>query len=264
MRRAITLKPLVGKRIVVTRAQEDAASLSKLLREAGAELFEFPTISIEEIEPNNQRDARIQSINDYSYLIFTSQHGVKFFLKHFVRFHEIQKLQDLTVICIGTQTNNCLASYGIKSDFTPRRFQAESIVAFFKKETMIAHKKILIARAQEARNVIEMGLHKQGASVTVLPLYKVTLPQNSEKLKEIFVENHIDLVTFASSKTCSNFFHILGLENKRYLNETNFAVIGPITQKTLQNFGYSKAVVPKKYTIPSLVEAICDYYVEVP
>ncbi len=248
-------KPLLDKHVLVTRAKEDAILFCNLLKERGAVPIEFPTIAFDEIKTKNTIQI-LKSIRDYSYLIFTSQNGVKYFFKNF---HEKEKLHGIKIIGIGSETEKKLHSFGIEADFIPEDHRAEGLVTYFDREN-IKNKKILIPRAKEARELLEATLEKRGALVTILPLYRATKPRNGKELEKVLFENHIDVITFASSKTCTNFFEMLGEKARVHLSGVYFGVIGPITRKTLEKYGYREAIVPKKYTLPSLVEAMCDHY----
>ena len=252
-------KPLLGKRIMVTRAAGDNDSFCNLLKEKGAHPIEFPTIAFEEIKTQNSIQI-LESIQDYSYLIFTSRNGVKYFFKRFLDLYTKEKVQHLKIICIGSETERYLNTFGIEARFVPEDYRGEGLVTYFDKEGNLKDKKILIPRAQEARELLEKTLDRRGALVTILPLYRATKPSNGKELQKVLLENHLDVITFASSKTCTNFFEMLGEEVRIYLNGVCFGVIGPITQKTLEKYGYKKVIIPQKYTMSSLVEAMCDYY----
>lgn len=245
-------RPLFGKKILVTRARAQASKLSRALKNFGATVIECPTIKIAEPSDNfRQLDAAIKTLRGFDWLIFTSANGVeKFFDRLKVHGLDTRALGGVQVAAIGSATADKLSSVGITADVVPKDFVAESLVDALKNS--VADKKILIARAEVARDVLPQSLKNFGAEVTVVPAYQTV----SETPAQIDFDA-IDLVTFTSSSTVKNFAAAYGVDA---LKKIPCAAIGPITAQTLETFDVTPAVVSEKFTIDGLVEAIENFY----
>ena len=121
-------------------------------------------------------------------------------------------------------------------------------------------KKILIARAAKARDVLPEGLKKLGAIVDVVTAY-VTVNSGKKKndLEALIKENQVDVITFTSSSTVSNFVKIAG-RNFSMLKGVKIACIGPVTAKTARDAGLSIDIHQEEYTMKGLVQAIIEYF----
>ena len=245
-------RPLFGKKILVTRARTQASKLSRALKNFGAEVVECPTIKIVEPSDNfRQLDAAIKNLHDFDWVIFTSANGVEKFFGR-LKLHKLDARALNKVAAIGAVTAEKLSSFGIIADVVPKDFVAESLAAALK--NFVGGKKILLARAEEARDVLPEALKNFGAEVTIAPAYQ-TLPEVPAQIDF----DSVDLVTFTSSSTVKNFVAAHGVE---VLKKISSAAIGPITAQTLEGFGVSPAVVAEKFTIDGLVEAIKNFYEE--
>ena len=250
--------PLFGKRVLVTRARSQASALTKLLEEQGAKVTEAPTIKITPPSDDyNALDAALKNIEKYGWLIFTSANGVNEFFK---RLHKQNKdsraLNNAKIAVIGKATAAELLNYGIKADVTPKEFRAEGLIDALNGQ-ITANDNILIARAEEAREVLPESLKATGANVEVVPAYKtITETENAENLRELLINNEIDIVTFTSSSTVTNLVKLIG--NADLLKNTRTACIGPVTAETLERVGVKTDIVADEYTIEGLVKAILN------
>ena len=243
-------KILFGKKILVTRTRTQASKLSSALKNLGAEVIECPTIKIVPPSDNfRQLDAAIKNLHKFDWIIFTSANGVEKFFER-LKVHGLDARALKKVAAIGSATAEKLLSFGIIADVVPKNFVAESLAEALK--IFVGGKKILLARAEEAREILPETLKIFGAEVTIAPAYQ-TLP---EVAKQIDFDS-IDLVTFTSSSTVKNFVAAYGVDA---LKKISSAAIGTITAQTLQNFGVTPAVVAEEFTIEGLVEAIKKFY----
>ena len=164
-------KPLFGKGVVITRPEKQADDLAQLLIKEGANPIHFPTIKI--VPPPDWRDldAAIKKMEDYDWLIFTSANGVAFFFERlFAKNRDIRDLKGVKICCIGPATEQQVESKGIRVDLVPEKFISEGIIKSFS-GINLKGKKILIARAAKARDVLPAGLKKLGAKVNVVTAY---------------------------------------------------------------------------------------------
>ena len=243
-------KILFGKKILVTRARVQASKLSSALKNLGAEVVECPTIKISEPSDNfRQLDAAIKNLRDFDWIIFTSANGVeKFFTR--LKFYGLDARSLKKIAAIGAATAEKLLNFGIIADIVPKNFVAESLAEDLR--NFVGGKKILLARAEEAREILPEALKNFGAEVVIAPAYQ-TLPEEPKKIDF----DAINLITFTSSSTVKHFVAAHGVDA---LKKIPCAAIGPITAKTLQKFGVKPAILAEKFTIGGLVEAIKKFY----
>ena len=255
-------RPLLGKRIVVTRAREQASDLVKQLADQGAECLQYPTIKVIPAADTDPLNDAISNLSAYDWIIFTSVNGVKFFFEHLFDLGlDVRALNHLHTAAIGPVTAQQLRTFGLKSDILPKNYRAEAVVEAFRKEDLKG-KKILLPRAAEARPVLPVELRKMGAEVHEVTAYLTeNVADNADLLIEQLTNKRIDLITFTSSSTVKNFKALLPSENiKDLLDGVTIASIGPITTDTAKELGFEVHITAHTYTIPGLCDAIMKYY----
>lgn len=255
-------RPLLGKRIVVTRAREQASSLLKILSDLGGDCLEFPTIEIVEADNTQPLVEAIANLSAYDWIVFTSVNGVGFFFeKLFEAKMDVRALGHLRVAAIGPATAKRLSEFGLQTDIIPKNYQAESVVEAFQHEN-VKNKKILLPRAKEARPILPVELSKMGARVDEVTAYRTRQPQdNADELIKQLEEKSIDLITFTSSSTVKNFKALLPPGKFTQLIEgIVVASIGPITSDTARDLGFEVHISAESFTIPGLCDAILQYY----
>lgn len=256
--------PLSGKRILITRAREQSAEFATKLRKLGAEVIEFPTIEI--LPPLSRKglDLAMDKLKSYDWIIFTSANGVNFFWQRLrKKKKDLHSSSALKVCAIGPGTAKQLKEKGIGLDYIPKEFVAESILQGFEKR-IIQGKRILLARAKVARDVLPKGLRRMGAEVDVVEVYRTVKPKGgSRRLRRLLTEERIDAITFTSSSTVNHFVELLKNEDlKKLFKGTAIACIGPVTARTAGKWGMKVDIQPEQYTIPALAQAIKEYFVK--
>jgi uroporphyrinogen III methyltransferase/synthase len=253
---------LRGKRILVTRARSQALSLAQRIESLGGEVVEFPTIEIRPPESYGPLDQAIYQIANYDWLIFTSVNGVEQFLDRFEKLGKnITNLAGIEVGAIGPETARRLTAAQIEPTLVPKQYQAEGILDELISETVLG-KRILIPRAAKARDILPETLSRWGARVDVVEAYQTVLPQvDVSVLCRLLREGTIDMITFTSSSTVTNFAVMLRDQDlPRLLSRAVIACIGPITRKTVEDLGMRPEIVSEEFTIPGLVRAMVDYF----
>ena len=253
---------LRGKRILVTRARSQALSLAQRIESLGGEVVEFPTIEIRPPESYGPLDQAIKQIASYDWLIFTSVNGVEQFLNRFEKLGKnLANLAGIEVGAIGPETARRLTAAQIEPTLVPKQYQAEGILDELISETVLG-KRILIPRAAKARDILPETLRRWGARVDVVEAYQTVLPQvDVSALCRLLREGTIDMITFTSSSTATNFAVMLrGQDLPRLLSRAVVACIGPITRKTVEDLGMRPEIVSEEFTIPGLVRAMADYF----
>ncbi len=255
-------RPLLGKRIVVTRAREQASDLIKRLSDLGAECLEYPTIRVVAPDDAKPLNDAIHKLNTYDWIVFTSVNGVKFFFERlFGLGRDVRALNRLRTAAIGPVTAEKLFVYGLKSDIIPADYRAEALVEAFRQEDL-KDKKILLPRAAGARPVLPDELRTLGAQVDEVTTYRTENVQDNAKLLiERLNAKTVDLITFTSSSTVKNFKALLPSKNfKDLIAGVAVASIGPITTDTAVEAGFEVQITAKSFTIPGLCDAILSYY----
>jgi uroporphyrinogen III methyltransferase / synthase len=251
-------KPLFGKRIVVTRTRKQAGALTSRLRDLGADVYELPTIRIEPPKDLKEFGLLVAEAHTYDWIVFTSPNGVEAFFEMFFRIYkDVREIGGARIAAIGPATAAKVREYHLQVDLQPKDFVAEGVVAAFKQEGSVENLKILLARAEQARDVLPAELGKLGAIVDVAIAYR-TVPETEDVTggQARFREEGADLVTFTSSSTAENFM-ALKLPLPPNLKT---ASIGPVTSKTMRELGLSVDVEATQYDIPGLVDAVCRLF----
>lgn len=255
-------KSLTGKKILITRAHDQSGDFLTQLKKLGAEVIEFPTIEIAPPTRWKELDQAIDRLKCYDVIIFTSANGVNFFWQRLKERAKVPYLPaSLKVCAIGPATANRLKTKGVSVHYVPKEFIAESILEGFEKVQMEG-KRILLARAKKARDILPKGLRKMGAEVDVVEVYRTVRPKGgSKKMKKLLTEEKIDVITFTSSSTVNHFADLLKKEDlKKLVKGIAIACIGPVTARTAKEWGLEVQIQPKQYTIPALTRAIAEYF----
>ncbi len=246
-------RPLYGRRIVVTRARAQASGLAATLRDLGAEVVELPAIRIEPtIETDEVRNA-IEQIGQYALICLTSPNGVRLLFKAMDKAGlDTRSLAGVTVAAIGPGTARALAKRGIVADIVPERFVAESLVESL--ETVeVGGKRVLVARAADARDVTPEWLGNRGAEVDVVALYATVRELPGPAAVE--AAQAADYVTFTSSSTVRNLTEALG---DRFPVGARIVSIGPVTSEAAREASLEVHVEAERHDIDGLIQALLE------
>lgn len=241
-------RPLFGRRVVVTRAREQASSLHARLVALGAEVIELPSIDFEPIE------FTMPDLADYEWLIFTSANGVDHFWDRGLREAGLDSraLAGRKIVAIGPGTERALASRGVVPDLIPPRFIAEALLEVFP-EPSNANEKVLVVRPEVARDALPEGLRERGYTVEILATYRTIRATPAPSDLERVRNGDVDVVTFTSSSTVSNFIDLVG----PFSGPTpKVASIGPMTTSTVVEQGLQIDVEADPHDIDGLVAAV--------
>jgi len=254
--------PLFGRRILITRAAVEAAEFAQRLRQLGAETLEFPAIEIAAPDDYDILDAAIARIQTFDWIVFTSATGVDAFVERLRKLGvDIRATVGARIAAIGPATAARLRGYGLMVAAIPGEYRAEAVIEALGPH-VIARARFLIPRAQVAREILPQLLYENGASeVLVAPAYKTVIPQNTDasdvaRIRRLVLAGAIDLVTFTSSSTVSNFRTMLG----RDIAGLKAAAIGPISADSARRNGFEVVVSAREYTVDGLLDAIVEYF----
>ena len=247
-------RALAGKRIVVTRTRSQAGDLSEQLRALGADVIELPTIRIE--PPSDVRGFAelVQDAHVYDWIVFTSPNGVNAFFELFYKLYDdARELGGARIAAIGPATAQRIKDFRLHVDLQPEEYVAEALVREFKKQGGVENLRILLARAEKARDVLPTELSAMGGIVDEGFAYR-TVPETRDETgaRRRLLEEGADLITFTSSSTVENFV-ALGLP---WPPGMQVASIGPVTSKTARDLGLEVNIEARRHDIPGLVDAI--------
>lgn len=267
MSSVLTQRPLEGRTIVVTRAASQADEFVMELEKYGAEVVLCPTIEIKPLDSYERLDEAIEHLYGYDWLVFTSVNGVDHFLSRLnAKGHDVSALDDLKVCAIGEATAEKLREAHIHVDVIPLQFKAEGVfealATFVGGPTGLEGLNILIPRASVARDFLPKALEDAGARVDVVPAYQTTLPENLDRGRiAAMLSGSADCIAFTSSSTVRNLAQMFDTANLSHvLAGVAIASIGDITSTTAAEHGLSVSIQPTQFTIPSLAEAIANYF----
>ncbi len=246
-------KPLAGKRVLITRARKQAGSLAELLHAQGATVIQIPSIEIRPPQSYRPLDSALKNLEQYEWLILTSVNGVEAMFARMKRLRlEAASLKHLKVAAIGPATKRAIDERGLRVAVMPQEYVAESVVQALRGK--VKGKRVLLARAKVARDVIPRELRKAGAKLDVVEAYETVIPTSSaRRLKAVLRGKRPDVITFTRSSTVRNFMALAG---KQSLRGIALASIGPVTSGTLREVGLRPTIEAKEYTMAGLVRAI--------
>jgi uroporphyrinogen III methyltransferase/synthase len=256
-------RPLLGKRIVVTRARAQASELIGRLSLLGAECLQCPTIEVTPPDSWEPLDQAIGNLSRYDWIVFTSVNGVHYFFERlFEQGLDARSLGHLRTAAIGPATAERLRCFGLNTDILPKTYQAESVVEAFA-NVAVKGKNVLLPRAREARAVLPEELRRMGARVDEIVAYQtLTAGDEDRTLVDALEKSEVDMITFTSSSTVSNFRSLLpaDADQQALMKDVAVACIGPITADTARSLGFSVDITAQEFTIDGLCQAIVEYF----
>ena len=248
--------PLAGRRVLVTRAAHQAGKLSEGLRAKGAEPVEVPVLEIFPPEDFEPLDRALRQLDEYDWLILTSANAVRALAERAAALGLVfGSMESLKVAAIGPATASEARNAGFSVALIPENYVGESLVASLKGEAV--GKRILLARAAVARDVIPDALRAVGATLDVVDTYKNRMPATAPKQLRQALAEGVDAATFTSS---SSVLHLADAARAAGLSFPFAGVaavsIGRITSATLREAGWEPSIEASQSDIPGLVGAV--------
>ena len=242
----------------MTRARHQASELSQAIEALGGEAWEFPMIEIAPPTDSSYLIKAINSLKEFQWLIFTSANGVEgFFAELKNQAKDVRDLAGIEIVAIGPATQVALEQRGIRAAYVPEEFRAEKIVEGLSSR-ILSGQRVLLARAEEARDILPEALKARGVEVWDVPVYKTVIGgANRQELQQMLREKEIHSVTFTSSSTVRNFVTLLE-GDVSLLKDVSLYSIGPITSATAQELGLTIFKEAAQYTISGLVETLLE------
>ena len=238
-------KPLFGRRIVVTRAREQASDLKRLLEERGAQIIEFPTIEIAPPESWDSLDRVVNAVRDYQWLIFTSANGVAAFFERLPG--DARSLAGVKIAAVGDTTAASLKSNGIAPDLVPEKFMSTALLPLLAADQRGIRTAVI--RAEEGRDELIDELRRRGGEVDLGIAYRTRAVAGDPPA----VAN-ADAITFTSASTVDNFFNLIDVPAAK------LASIGPMTSEAIRKHGRAPDIEASSASVLSLCDAVVSLF----
>lgn len=242
---------LHGLRIVVTRTRTQASALRAELERRGADVVEVPALEFEDIDG---WDASVFGGQAWDWTVITSKNAAER-VARMIRLGRGTHEQLGRIAATGAATARYLEKYGLSPQVVPDEYIAEALAQALI-ERGVKGLRVLLPRAEEARAVLPDALRAAGADVTIVPVYRAVMPEQSNVLLEAAAAEKPDLITFASSKTAKHFSELLHETGHISWFHVPAAAIGPVTRDTAEELGFHVVAMPQEHTISALVDAI--------
>jgi uroporphyrinogen III methyltransferase/synthase len=258
-------RPLSGRRIVVTRSREQATELIDMLEERGAEAIPAHAIRITAAEDPAPLEDACRNAGSFDWIVFASANAVDYFMRCLLTSGDVRDLHGVRLCTVGPSTASRLQRFGIRVDLTPAEFRTDALIDALKASGTLQGQRILVPRGNIARDRFAEELREAGADVVDVVAYR-TLPGGVEREPEydvyrLLLDRQIDAVTFASASAVRNFVSMIGQDQAAdLLKSTVVASIGPVTAEAAQQLGIQTTVMPGRYTIPDLVDALVEHF----
>jgi uroporphyrinogen-III synthase len=255
--------PLTGKRVLVTRAVQQAGKLSDGLKALGAEPVEVPVLEIRPPASLEPLDVALKKLDNFHWLILTSANTVQAVAARCTALGvDVSEIKLLKVAAVGSATSEAARKVGFRVTVVPdsdKGQTSEGLVAALDGETQ--GRRVLLARAAVARDVVPEGLTQAGAQVTVVDAYQTVLPPGSRELLEEALRVGVDAATFTSSSSVRNLAEVAREAGVAFpLTGSGGLVpgisIGPVTSATMREFGWEPAGEAGASDIPGLIAAV--------
>ena len=258
-------RPLFGLRVMVTRPRAQAAELVTRLEQMGATSIEVPTIQIVATKDPAPLDRACAQIDQFDWVVFTSANAVSHFMRRLLSGSgDIRDLKGVRLCAVGPATAEALAQYSIRIDLVPEEYRAAGVVRALRQDRDLTGTRILLPRADLARDLLPAKLRQAGANVTAVTAYR-TIPVDLEAadgpdIYALLLERQVDIITFTSGSSVSNFVKALGTDQAAdLLRRVDIACIGPVTAAVATRLDIATTIMPSDYTVPAMVQAIVDH-----
>ncbi len=236
-----------------------------MLEERGADAIQAPTIRIAPAEDLPALDRACADAATYDWIVFTSANAVDYFMQRVLANGDIRDLKGVRLCAIGPSTAERVSRYGVRIDLTPDEARSEAVIDALRAAGSLKGTRLMLPRADIAREVLADQLRDAGAEVSEVVAYRTMLGggerDGDQDIYRMLLDRQIDAITFTSASTVKNFARIFGEEQAAdLLRTTAVASIGPVTAEAAQQLGIATTVMPQRYTIPDLVDALVEHF----
>lgn len=255
-------RPLAGKRVVVTRAPEQAGELAGQLEELGAEVMLLPVVRYEDPEDAGPLNRAIADLAGFDWLLFTSQNAVRFFLKHRGVIDATPSAGEARmpqVAAVGPATAAMAREAGFDVAFVASRFEGKALASELGER--VKGCKVLLPRSDRARADLPALLRANGAAVTEVVAYRtIDADLRGSVTVEKIGAGQVDAITFASPSAFHALVRAMGPRFREAAGRMALAAIGPVTAEAMKAEGYPVHVVAEESTAGGLATALADCF----
>jgi len=255
-------RPLAGRRVVVTRSQDQAGELTRQLQEAGADVIELPMLLIEPAPQTVLGDEVLSEIAHYDWLVFTSVNGVRYFFEQFhQRFPDLRYIGGLKVAAVGPATARAVAEQHLEVEVLPAQANADALAEAMTQHGSLDNLKVLLVTGNRNREVLRQRLEADLAIVDELEVYhNLATDLTDHPGAERFRREGADAVVFASSSAVEGFVRQAAhLQREAGARAPICVSIGPQTTASLQAAGLPADLEAPEATVEAMVAALADH-----
>jgi uroporphyrinogen-III synthase len=252
----MTAGPLAGRRIVVTRAQQQSGGLRERLEQQGAEVLLLPTIEIVPPESYEPLDSALREAKQFAWLVVTSSNAVRVIAERLAELAmPVESLGHLRCAAVGPATAEALRGLRLNVDMMPERYVGDALADALKDR--VRGQRVLLVRAALARDVVPDALTAAGAAVTVVDAYRTIVPADAvERAKAIFgAASLADAAVFTSGSTVTHLLDVLRDAGLAFPPQVKCVSIGPVTSAALRDAGLIVGAQAETASLDGLVDA---------
>jgi uroporphyrinogen III methyltransferase/synthase len=259
------VKPLFGRRIVVTRPREQSRELVELLEDQGAIVVAAPTVRLHEASDRKALDVACAAVEQFDWLVLPTLTGTEVFLKHLLAGpRDVRALKGVGICAVGQSSVDRFNALGVRVDLAPAEYRIETLIEALSSRGDLHGKKVLLPLAEGTRDILASELRRAGAVVTEVPAYRLVkvLPgePGEPDLHKMLLERQVDVVTFGNPSTVREFVDLYGAEVVAdLLQSTVVACIGPVTAQVAKGSGITTHVLSPDHTNAGLVAALVEH-----
>ena len=257
-------KPLLGKRIVVTRTRSQAGKLTALLEQKGAEVLQLPLIEVKPTFDPQRLSEIFSGLATYEWILFTSANGVRFFFEIFYKaFEDIRCLGPMRIAAVGAATAREIEAHRLKVDLIPEIANGAALANALLKNESLENLQVLAITGNQNNEALVRRLESEGqAIVDTLSLYETTKTDlDQDPAAALFREKGADVVLFTSSSAVRSFVdQAASLKLEPNATQPIFGSIGPITTGTLNEVGLPVGFESEQADLNQFVDASVKYF----
>ncbi len=248
---------LAGKRVLVTRAAEQAEAWIAALERSGARAVSIPLIGFEAPEDWGPMDAALAHIREFDALLLTSQNALRFLEARAESLGVRPSEAGLRTFCVGTSTLAAARERGYAVEAIPNRSaDAEGMLAELLAEGELGQKRFLMPRAEGGRHALPKGLRRAGAFVELVTAYRTVATEGGREVSRLLEADALDVLTFASPSAVASFASRLSERARQAAQELWIAAIGSVTEEALRRAGFKTRVRANRPEVGALIEAL--------
>jgi uroporphyrinogen III methyltransferase/synthase len=254
----LSRRPLHGRRVLITRARHQVEPFRRELADLGASVLEIPTIAIRPMPTDDRVRDAISKLERTALVIFASANAVQIFFQMLHSTGADARALHMSKLCaIGQETAESMGTHGLKPELVTSEYTAEGLAKALEGWDLEG-KRVLVPRAEIARDALPSLLAKRGAEIHILPVYQaICPPEAGPALMKLFTAEGADVVTFTSSSTVVNFVRAFPEDAlPAILGDAVVACMGPVTADTARKLGLSVEIIAREYTTRGLAAAI--------